>query len=151
MSEHRASVAWERKTPDFAHDTYDRTHQVAFPGGQSLRGSAAPEYKGDAACANPEELLASALASCHMLTFLAIAARSRLVVDAYQDEAVATLAKDAEGRLAVTAIALRPRVRWGGPAPDAARLRELHEKAHRNCFVGASLRGQVTVEPREWA
>jgi organic hydroperoxide reductase OsmC/OhrA len=147
VSEHRASVTWERKTPGFAYETYDRTHEVRLAGGQALRGSAAPEFKGDAACANPEELLCAALAGCHMLTFLAIAAKSRLVVDAYRDEAVATLAKNAEGRMAVTAVTLRPRVRFGGQAPSPERLRELHEKAHQNCFVAASVRCAVALEP----
>lgn len=148
MSEHRAHVAWERRTPDFTYEGYDRTYELRFPGGQTLRGSAAPDYKGDAACANPEEQLAAALAGCHMLTFLAIAARSRLTVDGYEDEAVATLGKDAEGRLAVTRVVLRPRVRFGGQAPDPERLRTLHEKAHKNCFVAASVRCEVVVEPQ---
>lgn len=148
MSEHRVQLAWRRATPDFLHETYDRTHEVRFPGGQALRGSAAPDYKGDQAKANPEELLAAALGSCHMLTFLAVAARSRLVVDAYEDEPVATLEKGPDGKLAVTRVVLRPRVAFGGPPPDAARQKELHDKAHRNCFIAASVRCEVAIEPR---
>lgn len=147
MSEHRARVAWRRATPDFAYDTYDRTHDVRFPGGQALQGSAAPDYKGDPAKANPEEMLAAALASCHMLTFLAIAARSRLVVDAYEDEAEATLGKDDGGKLAVTKVVLRPRVTFAGEAPTPEKLADLHRKAHDNCFVGRSVRCEVVVEP----
>ncbi|MCO5165682.1 MAG: OsmC family protein [Planctomycetes bacterium] len=146
MSQHLARVAWRRATPDFAYDTYDRTHEVRFPGGQALQGSAAPDYKGDPAKANPEEMLAAALASCHMLTFLAIAARSRLVVDAYEDEAEATLGKDADGKPAVTKVVLRPRVTFAGEAPSAEKVRDLHRKAHDNCFVGRSVRCEVVVE-----
>jgi organic hydroperoxide reductase OsmC/OhrA len=148
VSEHRVAVAWRRATPDFAFETYDRTHEVRFPGGQALRGSAAPDYKGDAAQANPEELLAAALASCHMLTFLAVAARSRLVIDGYEDEPVATLEKGADGRVAVTRIALRPKVVFGGEPPPPERLKELHDRAHRACFIAASVRCEVTIEPR---
>lgn len=148
MSEHRALVAWRRATPDFAFETYDRAHEVRLAGGQTLRGSAAPDYKGDPAHANPEELLAAALASCHLLTFLAIAARSRLVVDGYEDEAVATLEKGGDGKIAVTRVVLRPKVTFGAAPPDAARLRDLHEKAHRSCFIAASVRCEVVVDPR---
>lgn len=148
MSEHRASVTWERHTPDFTYDGYDRSYEARFPGGQTLRGSAAPDFKGDAALANPEEQLAAALAGCHMLTFLAIAARSRLTVDSYRDEAVATLGKDEQGRMAVTRVVLRPQVRFGGEPPAPEKLRELHEKAHTHCFVAASVRCRVDVEPQ---
>jgi organic hydroperoxide reductase OsmC/OhrA len=147
MSEHRARVEWRRATPDFDHETYDRSHAVRFGGGQHLHGSAAPDYKGDPSKANPEELLAASLASCHMLTFLAVAAKSRLVVDAYEDEAVATLAKDAAGRMAVTRVALRPRVVFAGAVVAPERLRALHDKAHRNCMIAASVRCEVLVEP----
>lgn len=147
MSEHRARVEWRRATPDFAYETYDRTHAVRFGGGQQVQGSSAPDYKGDPAKANPEELLAASLASCHMLTFLAVAAKSRLVVDAYEDEAVATLGKDADGRMAVTRVVLRPRVSFSGAAVTPERLRELHEKAHKNCMIAASVKCAVAVEP----
>lgn len=147
MSNHCARVAWRRDTtkPDFTYDTYDRTHTVAFGGGQELLGSAAPDYKGDATKANPEEMLAASLAACHMLTFLAIAARSRLVVDTYEDDAEATLGKNAAGKLAVTKVVLRPRVTFAGTAPTAEKLRELHEKAHANCFIANSVSCEVVV------
>lgn len=146
MSVHRARVEWRRATPDFDYDTYDRTHTVGFEGGQSLQGSSAPDYKGLAAHANPEELLAAALASCHMLTFLAIAAKSRLVVDAYEDQAEALLGKNAAGKMAVTKVVLRPKVTFAGEPPAAEKLRDLHDKAHRNCFIANSVACEVTVE-----
>ena len=55
-----------------------------------------------------------ALSSCHMLSFLAIAARKRLTVDSYEDDAVGHMEKNAEGRLAITRVELRPRVRFSG-------------------------------------
>lgn len=146
MSVHLAHVEWRRATPDFDHETYDRTHAVRLGGGQALRGSAAPDYKGDPALANPEELLAASLASCHMLTFLAVAAKSRLVVDAYDDTAEAALGKNAEGRMAVTRVTLRPKVTFGGDAPPAEKLKDLHERAHRNCMIANSVKCEVVVE-----
>lgn len=149
MSLHHASVAWKRTTPDFAYDTYGRDHVVTFAGGARLEASAAPEYRGDQAKPNPEEQLVAALSSCHMLTFLAICARKALVVDAYADEAEGVLEKNAEGRLAVTRVALRPRVTFAADvAVDAEKLAELHAAAHRGCFIASSVKTQVTVEPR---
>ena len=87
MSEHTASVSWSRTTPDFAYPTYVRAHALALgPARTPLAASAAPQYHGDAALPNPEDLLVAALASCHMLTFLAVAARKGFVVDAYDDD-----------------------------------------------------------------
>jgi organic hydroperoxide reductase OsmC/OhrA len=149
MSLHHASVAWKRETPDFAYDTYGRNHVLTFAGGTRLDASAAPEYRGDAAKPNPEEQLVAALSSCHMLTFLAVCARKGLVVDAYADEAEGVLEKNAEGRLAVTRVILRPRVTFGeGVAVDDAKLAELHASAHRGCFIASSVKTEVTVESR---
>jgi organic hydroperoxide reductase OsmC/OhrA len=146
MSLHAASLSWSRTTPDFTYDTYDRTHRVRFGGGVEAPMSSAPEYKGNAELPNPEEMLAAALGSCHMLTFLAIAARSRLVVDSYEDTPTAHLEKNDAGKLAVTKIVLHPRITFAGEAPDAEKLRSLHDKAHHNCFIGSSITSEVVVE-----
>lgn len=149
MSEHRVSLAWKRTTQDFAYDTYDRTHTVMFNGGLTLEASAAPEYLGKEEYANPEELLAASLASCHMLTFLAIAAKSRYIVDSYEDEATAVLGKNAAGEMAVVKVILKPKAVFSGEKqPDAAQLKGLHDKAGKNCFIESSIKSEVVVEPR---
>ena len=150
MSEHTATVAWKRSTPDFDYPSYVRDHDVTLgPAHTALRASAAPEYRGDAALPNPEDLLVAALSSCHMLTFLAIAARKGIVVDAYDDDAVGHLEKGADGRVAVTRVVLRPRVVYGGDArPDAAAEEAMHASAHRGCFIASSVKTEVRVEPR---
>lgn len=147
MSEHRVKVKWSRLTTDFNYDSYDRTHDIEFEGGLQLRGSSAPQYMGKKELANPEEMLAAALSSCHMLTFLAVSARSRLVVDSYEDNAVATLGKMPSGKMGVTKITLRPKVSFGeGSVVDAKKLADLHEKAHANCFIGNSLSCEFALE-----
>lgn len=147
MSEHRAAIAWRRTTPDFTLPTFSRDHNVAFGTGQKLDLSSTLELRGNPKHVNPEELLLSALASCHMMTFLAVAARDGWVVDAYEDQALGYLEKNAEGRTAVTRVTLRPRVEFGGErAPDVETLRKLHEKAHRGCFIANSVKTEVSVE-----
>ncbi len=148
MSEHRATIQWARKGEPFTYETYGRTHRWHFHGGAEVEASAAPEYRGDASLPNPEEGLVAALSSCHMLTFLAIAARKRLVVESYSDDAVGHMEKNAEGKLAVTRVELRPRIVFSGerqPTPDE--IAKLHESAHHGCFIANSVRTEVTVVP----
>ncbi|ODT98305.1 MAG: osmotically inducible protein OsmC [Planctomycetes bacterium SCN 63-9] len=149
MSEHHVTVNWERATPDFSYDTYNRDHDWTFDAGITVRASAAPAYLGSESCVDPEEAFVASISSCHMLTFLAIAAKKRYVVDSYNDRAVGILDKDAAGNLAVTKVTLRPEIRFGGekqPTPDE--LGQLHEKAHQYCFIANSVKSEVVVEPR---
>ena len=149
MSEHAVRVEWELGGVDFAPDAYDRTHRWRFGGGLELEASSAPEYRGRRELPNPEEALVAALSSCHMLTFLALAARRRLVVERYEDEAVGHLEKNAQGRLAITRATLRPRVAFGGEkTPTADEISRLHHLAHEQCFIANSVTTEVTVEPR---
>lgn len=147
MSEHRASVRWASEGEPFTYDEYGRAHTVRVGSGATLDASAAPEYRGHADRINPEEMLVSALASCHMLTFLAIAARKRLPVLRYEDDAVGTLAKNTEGRLALTEVVLRPRITFAeGVAVTQQTLDAMHALAHANCFIASSCRTAVRVE-----
>ena len=148
MSEHLVKVDWKRETADFAYQTYNRDHDWTFDAGVTVRASAAPAYLGSESCVDPEEAFVASLSSCHMLSFLAIAARKHLVVDAYHDDAVGILAKDAAGHLAMTHVSLRPRVAFGGETrPTDDDVRQLHEQAHHVCFIANSVKTEVVVEP----
>ncbi|MCB1587907.1 MAG: OsmC family protein [Xanthomonadales bacterium] len=94
MSEHRAHLLWQHDGSDFLARQYSRNHQIRFAGGESYLGSAAVEYGGDAAAVDPEAAFTASLSSCHMLTFLALAAVKGFVVEHYEDEAVGTLGKN---------------------------------------------------------
>lgn len=148
MSEHRATVSWERGGVPFTYESYGRDHVWRFPGGVEVPASSAPAYKGNPALVDPEAALVAAISSCHMLTFLAIAARKRLVVDSYVDAAVGFLEKRDDGRLAVTRVVLRPRITFGDGKPPAADVLEsLHHAAHEQCFIANSVTTAITVEP----
>lgn len=149
MSEHTASISWIRDTKDFAYETYSRDHTWSFDGGVQVSATAAPAYLGNRAFVDPEEAFVASIASCHMLTFLALAARKRLVVDSYCDDAVGHLEKNADGKLAVTRVELRPRVRFGASPPSAEELARLHELAHANCFIANSVRTEIAVATEE--
>ena len=146
MSEHHATVEWERGLVEFDYRSYSRDHTWKFEGGVRVRASSAPEYLGNANLIDPEKAYVAALASCHMLTFLAIAARKRLVVDHYRDSAVGFLEKNPDGKLAVTRVVLHPKVSFGPPPPSPEGLEKIHELAHKECFIANSVRTSVTFE-----
>lgn len=148
MSEHRAEVSWRREDGPFDYDSFDRRHRIAFENGRLvLAGDAAADYGGHGgAGADPEALFAASLAACHMLSFLAVAARMRIVVDAYADAPTALVENDNEGRLAVTRVVLKPRVTFAVDVAPAKRV-QLHDLAHRNCFVARAVKADVIIEP----
>ncbi len=149
MDEHRVTLTWARDGA-FERGNYRTSHELGFEGGQKLGASAAASYGGDPALADPEQMLAAALSSCHMLTFLAVAANRRLVVERYEDDASAVLGKNADGRTFVTRVTLRPRIRFGGePVPGHEDIAKLHERAHQACFIANSVRTEVAIEPRD--
>lgn len=142
MSVYTAHLEWKN---DFAAE-YTRSHVVRFASGQTIKASSAPEYKGDASLVNPEEALAGALSSCHMLTFLALAAKKKLVVTEYRDTAEATLAKNTDGKMAITQIRLKPQINFQGTVPGAEEMKQLHDKAHEHCFIANTIRADVVID-----
>lgn len=149
MSEHGATLNWELAPGvEFTHDTYNREHTWSFKGGHVVPASSGVAFGGNPANVNPDEAVVAATAGCHLLTFLAIAAKKKLVVLSYSDHPTGIVDRNAEGRMAITEITLRPKVRFA-PGTDVSpeQLVALHESAHRNCFVGNSLACPVHVKP----
>lgn len=143
MSSFKIAIRWKNT---FTTQAYIQDHNVFFSGNQELHTSAAKDYSGNENMANPEELLASALASCHMLTFLAICSKSKILVESYEDAAEAVLEKNEEGKIAITKIFLHPNISFKGDnIPDAEKIKSLHNKAHHNCFVANSIKCHVEV------
>jgi len=149
MSEHHAGVRWTRTSADFTYDSYNRAHEVRFKDGAIvLPSSSAPMFRGDADRVDPEEAFVASLSSCHMLTFLAICARKRITVESYEDDAVGLLEKDG-GKLWMTRVTLKPRVRFaGGAEMNEAKLADIHHKSHEECFIANSVKTDVTVVPQ---
>ena len=150
MQQFEAQVVWQRGAQPFLDQRYSRAHAWRFDGGLDVPASSSPLSvplpMSDASAVDPEEALVAAASSCHMLFFLSLAAQRGFVVDAYEDRAVGTLDKNADGKLAMTRIALRPAIRYAGIAPDAAALAALHHAAHERCYVANSLKTEIVVE-----
>ena len=143
-----ARLAWEGSTAD-GFDAYSRAHEATAPPAstdQPLRLSADPAFSGDPSRLNPEQLLVLAASSCQMLSFLAVAARARVDVTRYEDDAEGEMPED-DTPVRIVRITLRPTVTIRGEAPDDARLRQLTDTAHRHCFVANSLTTEIAIEP----
>jgi len=152
VSEYRATIEWARSTADFDYETYNRTHSLSFDGGIRVPASAAPGNTPPTAAGapgvDPEQAFVASLSSCHMLWFLHLASRAKFVVDRYVDDASGVLEKNAEGRMAMARVTLRPVVTYAGRAPSAGEHAQLHEDAHDKCFIANSVRTEVAIEPR---
>jgi organic hydroperoxide reductase OsmC/OhrA len=153
MSEHVATVTWQRGDQAFVDNRYSRAHRWHFDGGAEVAASASPSNVrppfSDPAGVDPEEAFIASLSSCHMLWFLFFAAKAKLLVDSYEDAAVGALGKNAEGKIAFTRVTLRPKVRLaGGGEIPAAELDRLHHDAHAQCFIAHSVTAELSVEPR---
>jgi organic hydroperoxide reductase OsmC/OhrA len=149
-----AVVEWRRgEAEPFTDNRYSRGHEWSFDGGITVPASSAPSsvrlpYSREDAV-DPEEAYVAALSSCHMLTFLFLAAKAGFVVDSYRDEARGRMSPNAHGRLWVDAVTLSPAIAFGGErAPSANELEGLHHAAHEQCYLANSVKTEITIAPR---
>jgi organic hydroperoxide reductase OsmC/OhrA len=143
-----ARISWSGSTGE-GYDAYTRAHEATSPPaahGQPLALSSDPAFKGDPAKLNPEQLLVLAASSCQLLSFLAVAARARVDIIRYEDDADGEMPED-DRPLRITRITLRPTITVRGEAPDDERLRQLTDTAHRHCFIANSLSTDIRIEP----
>jgi len=152
MSEYIAAVSWHRNGVEFSDNRYSRKHVWTFDGGAEVPASASPHVVpiplSDPTGVDPEEAFVAAISSCHMLWFLSIACKRGFVVESYSDKAVGIMAKNHEGKLAMTRVTLRPQVMFvGAELPDESTFHEMHENAHRECFIANSVRSEVLCDP----
>ena len=151
MHRYEVRIAWMRDGARFSDNRYSRGHEWSFDGGVKVKASASPwvvplPYS-VAEAVDPEEALVAAASSCHMLWFLSIAAKRGFVVDNYVDDAFGVMEKDVGGKLFISRITLRPKVRFSGDSlPTDPQLQSLHYAAHDECFIANSLKSEVVVE-----
>ncbi len=152
MSKHTVTLRWSRDAARFSGGDYSRAHTWAFDGGLEVPASSSPKVvplpRSVERAVNPEEAFVAATSSSHMLWFLSLAERRGWIVDRYVDEAEGTLARDAEGRLAITHVLLRPRVLYGALRPTPDEERALHQLAHDACFIANSIHSEIRIEPQ---
>jgi organic hydroperoxide reductase OsmC/OhrA len=142
------SIVWTGVAagPTKSYQSYSRAWQMDFAGKPPMIGSADPAFRGNPALHNPEELLLAALASCHMLSFLALCSLKKIEVTSYSDKSEATMKRLADGQTAFVSVKLYPLV----TISDASKLDAaiaLHEGAHKECFIANSVNFPVENFP----
>jgi organic hydroperoxide reductase OsmC/OhrA len=152
MSHHSATIEWQRQAENFLDQRYSRRHVWRFDGGVEVIASASPHVVpvplSDPAAVDPEEAFVASLSSCHMLWFLAIAARRGYRVDRYRDLAEGVMGRNASGRRCITEVTLHPEVTWSGePSPTPEAVEAMHEEAHHECFLANSVTATIRCIP----
>jgi organic hydroperoxide reductase OsmC/OhrA len=149
--EYAATVVWKRgEDESFSDNRYSRGHTWSFDGGIDVPGSASPSVvplplsREDAV--DPEEAFVAAISSCHMLTFLSIAAKKRFVIDSYEDKALGIMTKNENGKLFVSKVTLDPAIEFSGDKlPTSEQIADMHHLAHKECFIANSVLTEIVV------
>lgn len=153
MADYTAKVRWDiSEGEDFPSNAYNRRHVWSFDGGASVPGSAAPGYLPaaliDERAVDPEEALLASAASCHMLYFLAYAAKAGFSIVSYEDNPEGRVAKNEAGDPWVSTIVMHPHaVFTGDKRPTSDEVDELHHRAHKSCIIANSLKSALAIEP----
>ena len=149
MATYRATIDWSLKDgEDFANGRYSRGHTVSFAE-HVVPATASHHVVGkwaEKGSVDPEEMLVASISNCHMLTFLHRARLAGFVVTRYRDAAEGVMEKNAEGRMAVTRVTLRPEITYAGKRPTDAERDHLHHEAHDECFIANSVKTEIVVE-----
>tara|TARA_B100000963_G_scaffold351198_1_gene362450 strand:+ start:5664 stop:6113 length:450 start_codon:yes stop_codon:yes gene_type:complete len=149
MSKISIDLIWKLDEGILAPGKYSNKHVIKFTSEKSIIADSAPDWQGDSKNINPEQTLAASLSSCHMMTFLALAAKMGWPVLSYTDNAIATLGKNLEGKMSVTSIELNPKIKFSDKfSINEAKMKEVQERAHRYCFIANSLSSEVKVKIR---
>ncbi|MGE3465443.1 MAG: OsmC family protein [Pyrinomonadaceae bacterium] len=152
MSTYTAKISWKSDAPDtFTKNRYTRGHSWEFDGGVTVPASSSPHavrvpYSVEAAV-DPEEALVAASSSCHMLTFLWLAATAGFNIESYEDNAVGEMAAMEDGRQWVSTITLDPQIAWtGDKLPTAEDIAHLHHDAHEKCYIANTIRSEIIIK-----
>jgi organic hydroperoxide reductase OsmC/OhrA len=152
MSKYSAKVVWKKSaTEKFTDNQYSRGHSWSFDGGLEVAASSSPQVVplpfSVAENVDPEEAFVASLSSCHMLFFLQIAAKRRLVVNEYTDNAEGIMALDSAGAMSMTKVTLKVKVIFEeDKQPSLAALEKMHHQAHQQCFIANSVKTEVVTE-----
>jgi len=147
MAEISIELYWKLEDKVLEPGKYSNKHEIKLNSDITIIGDAAPDWNGNSKYNNPEQTLAASLSSCHMMTFLALAAKMSWPVQSYSDKAVATLGKNSQGKMSVINIELNPKVEFSEDFTIGKKeIKEVQERAHRYCFIANSLSKEVQVK-----
>ena len=146
MSKIFIDLFWKLNEGKMLPNSYSNQHEIIFTPEIKIIGDSAPDWRGDELNINPEQTLAASLSSCHMMTFLALAAKMKWPVISYQDNAAAILGKNSKNLMSVIKIELNPKVVFSnGFSVVNSEMNKIQNRAHRYCFIANSLSEEVKV------
>ena len=146
MSELSVDLTWNRKESELLPGKFSSEHEVSYNENFKVTADTAPDWGGSSSNTNPEQALAASLSSCHMMTFLALAAKTKWPVSSYKDHAVGYLGKNSKKQMVVNRIDLNPVVSFdAGFEVGRDELDKMHDRAHRYCFIANTLDSEVEV------
>jgi organic hydroperoxide reductase OsmC/OhrA len=146
MSEISIDLTWKLGEGKMTPENYSNVHEIKFTPKNKIIGDSAPDWRGNDLNINPEQTLAASLSSCHMMTFLALAAKMNWPVLSYKDRAIATLGKNSKGLMSVIKIQLTPKVEFSKNfTVEPNEMKKIQDRAHRYCFIANSLSEEVKV------
>jgi organic hydroperoxide reductase OsmC/OhrA len=153
MSEYKATIKWQRTSPDFLKGRYSREHIWTFDGGATVPASPSPHVVpapwSNPACVDPEEAFVAAISSCHMLTLLFLASKQGFQIDSYEDESVGVMTKNEKGVPWVSLVTLNPKIIYSGnKLPTPTDEKQLHHLAHEQCYIANSIKTEVSVNSK---
>ena len=124
---------------------YDRNYTISAAHKPLLIGSSDSAFRGDNTKYNPEDMLVSSIASCHMLWYLHLCADEGIIVETYSGYAEGVMAETGQNGGHFVEVVLKPEITvsedWMIDKAIA-----LHEDAHRHCFIANSCNFPIRVE-----
>ena len=146
MSKLSIDLSWKLGNGEMTTGNYSNEHEITFTPKIKILGDSAPDWRGNELNSNPEQTLAASLSSCHMMTFLALAAKMNWPVIGYSDNAIATLGKNSNGLMSVTKLELNPKVTFLDKFKiDSEEMKKVQDRAHRYCFIANSLSKEIKI------
>ena len=146
VSEISINLSWRRNESELIPGKFSSEHDISYNDHFKVKADTAPDWGGSAKNTNPEQALAASLSSCHMMTFLALAAKIKWPVSSYEDHAIAHLGKNSKLQMIVNQIDLNPKVSFDdGFDVSSEELEKMHDRAHRYCFIANTLDSGVVV------
>ena len=146
MSKIFIDLYWKLGEGKMSPGSYSNKHEIIFTPQIKINGDSAPEWNGNEININPEQTLAASLSSCHMMTFLALAAKMKWPIISYKDKSIASLGKNSKNLMSVTKIELNPKIVFSDNfSIDSYKMKEVQDRAHRYCFIANSLSNEVII------
>jgi len=147
MSELSVELNWKLSGKDFMPGSYSHDHIITINNNISLPASSAPDYGGNKNNLNPEQGLAAAMSSCHMMTFLALAAKMNWPVTNYSDKTIAYLGKNSKGKTSIVKIELNPKITFKDNFKVSHdEMFKMQDRSHRYCFIANTISEEVEIK-----